>query len=181
MTWLAFIVLASIAVVFAGGLILSRNAVHGALCLVVNFLVLATMFLLLGAEFIFIVQIAVYAGAIMVLFLFVMMLLNIQGWEGPLAGKPSAQLLVAVLLGAVLLGQAALLIARGGDILTSPARVSAEFGTPADIGMALYTRSLLPFEITSLVLLAAMVGAVVLARKAGLRPKRGAEAGEEPS
>ena len=181
MTWLTFLIVSGIAVIFAGGLIFSRNAVHGAMCLVASFCAIATLFLLLSAEFIFVVQIAVYAGAIMVLFLFVMMLLNVQGQEGALAGRAPGQLLVALALGAALLGQAVCLVARGGEIISRPARIPAGFGSPEDIGTALFTRNLLPFEITSLVLLAAMAGAVVLARKAGLSPKpNGAPAGGKP-
>ncbi|MCC6485379.1 MAG: NADH-quinone oxidoreductase subunit J [Armatimonadetes bacterium] len=164
MTWIPFVLIAAVAVFFALYLVLSKNAVHGALSLVLVLVSLAIFFLLLGAEFIFIVQVAVYAGAIMVLFLFVMMLLNVGGAEGPLRENPSWQLAAAIVLGCVLLFEAALHIARAGEgVRHFPQAIAADFGSPERIGQLLFSSYLLPFEITSLVLLAAMIGAVVLA------------------
>lgn len=166
MTVLPFLVLGAIAVVFALMLILLRNAVHGALCLVVTFGVMALFFLLLGAEFIAVVQVGVYAGAIMVLFLFVMMLLNIQGNEKAVTRKFSAQVITAVILGLALLGEVLYVTPRTMAMAAqSPAVVQAGFGSPRNIGTALFANYLLPFEITSFILLAAMVGAVVLVNR----------------
>lgn len=166
MTWIPFILIGAVAVFFALYLVVSRNVVHGALSLIVVLVSLAVFFLILGAEFIFIVQVAVYAGAIMVLFLFVMMLLNVGGAEGPLGENPSWQLAAAVVLGCVLIFEVALTIARSGEgVRQLPQTVMRGFGSPQEIGQVLFSHYLLPFEITSLVLLSAMIGAVVLAMR----------------
>ncbi len=166
MTLLPFLIISTIAVAFALLMVTVRNAVHGALCLVVNFGAIAVFFFVLSAEFVGIVQIAVYAGAIMVLFLFVIMLLNIQGKEEKLADKPRGQLLTAALLGALLLAEIAVVGASTQGLSPgAPAAVSTAFGSPPSIGIQLFGMYLLPFEITSVLLLVAMVGAVVLAKR----------------
>jgi NADH-quinone oxidoreductase subunit J len=124
---------------------------------------LAVLYLLLGAEFIAAAQVIVYAGAIMVLFVFVIMLLN-AGTESKRGRSLVAQLLGAPLLVA-LLGLVAYFVER-----LYPRSVSVHFGgfthgTPLDIGRALFTTYLLPFEATSVLILIAIVGAIVLARK----------------
>jgi NADH-quinone oxidoreductase subunit J len=124
---------------------------------------LAVLYLLLGAEFIAAAQVIVYAGAIMVLFVFVIMLLN-AGTESKHGRSLMAQLLGAPLLIA-LLGLLAYFVQR-----LYPRSVSVHFGgfthgTPLDIGRALFTTYLLPFEVTSILILIAIVGAIVLARK----------------
>ncbi|MBI3762115.1 MAG: NADH-quinone oxidoreductase subunit J [Chloroflexi bacterium] len=160
-----FFLLALIAMLAAGGMLLSRNAVYSALFLIVNFATVAVFFLLLGAPFIAMAQVTVYAGAIMVLFLFVIMLLgaerlrqkSVLPWQAPLA----------VVLGIVLLVEAGVVIVTRGLGAPPPAlseTAAAGFGGPQAIGASLFTTYLLPFEVTSVLLLAAMVGAIVLTR-----------------
>ncbi len=162
-----FVILAAAAVVTALGVILQRNPVNSAIFLILTFFSLAGVYLLLNAEFIAIVQILVYAGAIMVLFLFVIMLLNL-GKERKLITRLGLQKGVGVLLAAVLLFQvgivfkAALLEGTKGTF--SPDQV-ARLGNTETVARLLFTDFLLPFEITSVLLLVAIIGAIVLAKK----------------
>jgi NADH-quinone oxidoreductase subunit J len=161
-----FLVLALVAIATALGLLLSRNAVYSALFLVLNFVTVAVFYLLLGAPFIAMAQITVYAGAIMVLFLFVIMLLgadalpktDVLPWQRPLA----------IFLAVLLSGEATFLLitkARpAGDILQPEAAVNSMDNLRA-LGMRLFSDYLLPFEVTSILLLVAMVGAIVLTHK----------------
>src|ERR671936_411398 len=99
--WIVFWVVAPISILSGGAMVLARNAVHAALLLIVNFFTLAVFFLMLGSPFLFVVQIIVYAGAIMVLFLFVIMLLGVDS-NVPLTERIRGQRWLAVLLGAAL-------------------------------------------------------------------------------
>jgi NADH-quinone oxidoreductase subunit J len=153
------------AIVFAFNVVFRKNAVHCALHLVGVLLSLSGLFVLLNAQFIAAIQILIYAGAIMVLFLFVVMLLNVRG-EAPLL-TPGAwkgfgfffALIVFVELLWVVLTQ-------GGSIAPEPrATLPPEFGSPAEIGRILYSTWLFPFEVTSILLLIAVIGAVVLAKR----------------
>lgn len=148
-------------------MVLGKNPVHSALFLVLTFFCLAGVYLLLNAQFIAAVQVIVYAGAIMVLFLFVIMLLNLEqevsSQSGHLLQKVSAvvlSLLLAVSLGSVMTSQ----VFTGQKGAYSIEKVNA-VGNSEVIGRLLFTDFLLPFEITSVLLLAAMVGAVILAKK----------------
>jgi NADH-quinone oxidoreductase subunit J len=161
MAYVSFFVIAAIAVGSALGVILRPNAIHGALFLVVNLGSIAALYLMLGAEFLAAAQVIVYAGAIMVLFVFAIMVL-IPGKEetGPdprrgarLLALPVGALLLLVLL-IVLLGRWS---APGG-----PAGASGSAGA---LGRLLFTSYLFPFELTSVLLLAAMVGVLLLARR----------------
>ena len=158
-----FLALAVLAVITAAMTIASPNAVYSALYLVLNFATIAVLFLLLNAAFIAFVQVAVYAGAIMVLFLFVIMLLGAERVET----RPSLpfQLPLAVTLTlslAVVLGYALL----SGQVAGGEAAALAEgFGSPRSVGELLFSRYLVPFEVTSVLLLVAVVGAVILARE----------------
>ncbi len=161
--WILFLILALIAIASALGMLLSRHAVYAALFLVLNFATVAVFYLLLNAPFIAMAQITVYAGAIMVLFLFVIMLLGTEvlppspvlPWQRPLA----------FLLALGLLAESAyLLFFRQRLTLSLPATIDP-FSGPKAIGHALFTGYLLPFEITSILLLVAMVGAILLTRK----------------
>jgi NADH-quinone oxidoreductase subunit J len=162
-----FFVLALVAVGSAVGMLLARNAVHSALFLIVNFGVGAVFFLILGAPFIAMVQITVYAGAIMVLFLFVIMLLGAERLRQPTTALPR-QAWWAFFLGLLFLGAVTVyvFVAWGGG--GAPQSLSAEaartFGGPVNIGQVLFSKYLLPFELTSLLLLVGMIGAVVLTR-----------------
>jgi NADH-quinone oxidoreductase subunit J len=143
--------------------ILHRNPVTSALFLVVAFCALAGIYILLQAEFIGVVQVIVYAGAIMVLFLFVLMYLNLKH-DVETGVQVAVRRGIGWLLGALLVLLGASLLARGW----APGPVSAEVpriaGNTQQVGLALYSRYLFPFEITSIVLLVAMVGAIVISK-----------------
>lgn len=163
-----FFLLAAIAIGAALGLLLSRNAVHSALFLVLNFAVVSVFFLFLSAPFIAMVQVTVYAGAIMVLFLFVIMLLGAELLRGGASGRWHSALAVALAAGFVgVLGYVAFFSGITPEALPN---VDAGFGGPQSLGMDLFQAYLLPFELTSLLLLVAMIGAVVLTRDARARP-----------
>lgn len=159
-----FSVLAAIAILTAVGMLMSRNAIYSAMFLVLNFVTVAIIYLLLNAAFIAMVQVTVYAGAIMVLFLFVIMLLGAEkaargeslSWQPPLA---------ILLGGALLMEFAYILFVRQKNMLGSMETVSESFGSPASIGTLLFDRYLIPFEITSVLLLVAMIGAIILTRR----------------
>jgi NADH-quinone oxidoreductase subunit J len=144
--------------------ILHRNPVTSALFLVLAFCSLAGLYVLLTAEFLAMVQVIVYAGAIMVLFLFVIMYLNLK--RDVEDGMPFAfRRALGWLVGILLLAEAGMLLARHwAPGPTAPAAAPLAGGNTAAIGQVLYTRYLFPFEITSILLLVAMVGAVLIAR-----------------
>ncbi|MBN1148271.1 MAG: NADH-quinone oxidoreductase subunit J [Anaerolineales bacterium] len=161
--YILFFGLAVVAIASAVGLLLSKNAVYAALNLVINFVAVAVFYVLLDAPFIALVQIAVYAGAIMVLFLFVIMLLGAERLgQGP--ALPWQRPLAVVMAVALLLEAAYLLAARWGTIAQAGA-VGADFGSPAAVGEMLFNVYLLPFEVVSILLLVAMIGAIVLTRR----------------
>ena len=161
-----FLILSLIAVSTALGMLFSRNAVYSALFLVLNFVTVAVFYLLLGAPFIAMAQVTVYAGAIMVLFLFVIMLLGAE--ELPEAQVLPWQKFLARGLAIVLAIEATVIfltrarpigdVAQPDDAVNMPANLKA-------LGETLFTDYLLPFEVTSILLLVAMIGAIVLVRK----------------
>jgi len=159
-----FIGFGALLVATAVMVVLHRNPVTSALFLVLSFCSLAGIYLLLQAEFIGLVQIIVYAGAIMVLFLFVIMYLNLQH-DVEHGAHIAVRRGIGWMVGALILLFAALLMKRGwapgpvGGVV--PAQVHGNAGT---IGFVLYSRFLFPFEVTSMLLLVAMVGAIVLTR-----------------
>ena len=172
-----FFFLAVVAIASALGMLFSKSAIYSALNLILNFGAVAIFYLLLSAPFIFLIQVTVYAGAIMVLFLFVIMLLGAERTPG-LAGIDTDsspwQRPTAVILGLILLVEAAYVILfRSGPALAGGAVVDASFGSPQEIGTLLYNAYLLPFEITSVLLLVAMIGAIVLSVRRDRR-QRGA-------
>jgi len=144
--------------------ILHRNPVTSALFLVLAFCSLAGIYLLLHAEFVGLVQVIVYAGAIMVLFLFVIMYMNLQKDEE--SGLQSAlRRALGWLLGALLAAEAWMLVrGRWAPGPVAPQTLAPPAGNTQQVGLALYSRYLFPFEITSMLLLVAMVGVIVIAR-----------------
>ena len=161
--YIIFFSLAIIAVVTALGMLFSRNAVYSALYLVLNFATVAVFFLLLHAPFIAIAQVSVYAGAIMVLFLFVIMLLGAEKL-GPQQAIPW-QRPAAIVMGLILLAEMGyILLSQIGIIPVGSGEIATDFGSPVDVGTSLFTSYLLPFEITSVLLLVAIIGAVVLTK-----------------
>lgn len=161
-----FLILALVAVATALGMLFSKNAVYSALFLVLNFVTVAVFYLLLGAPFIAMAQITVYAGAIMVLFLFVIMLLgaerlpatNVLPWQRPLA--ITLTVILAVESTYLLLSRAR----PSGSVLPPGAEVNTVDNLRA-MAMTLFNNYLLPFEVTSVLLLVAMVGVIVLVRR----------------
>jgi NADH-quinone oxidoreductase subunit J len=125
---------------------------------------LAGLYILLEAHFVWAVQVLVYAGAIMVLFLFVIMLLNLPREDVAWATHDRRRILLAAGLAGVLLVELVLVVGWRGGSMTAPP-LPAGFGTTETVGRLLFTRFLLPFEITSVILLVAVVGAMVLAKK----------------
>lgn len=158
-----FFILAVVAIGAALGMLFSKNAVYSALFLILNFATVAVFFLLLGAPFIAMAQVTVYAGAIMVLFLFVIMLLGAEQIQAPHRGGWQRPL--AILLTLVLLAESAFLIFTRSDLLTVIQPAESNYASPQAIGQLLFSEFLLPFEVTSILLLAAMVGVIVLTKE----------------
>ncbi len=161
--YILFFGLAIVAIASALGMLLSRNSVYSALNLILNFVTVALFYLLLNAPFIALAQITVYAGAIMVLFLFVIMLLGAESLrhKGTLPWQPP----LAFALGSILLVEAAYILLIRPGMLSVGSAVDTGFGSPASVGELLFSRYLLPFEVISVLLLAAMVGAIVLTKR----------------
>jgi len=158
-----FIILALVAIATAAGMLLSRSAIYAALFLVLNFATVAVFYLILNAPFIALTQVTVYAGAIMVLFLFVIMLLGSE--KLPKTENLPWQRTLAVGLALILVAETVyLLLFRNADTATIQRAVES-FGNPQAIGEFLFDKYLLPFEITSVLLLVAMVGAIVMTKK----------------
>jgi NADH-quinone oxidoreductase subunit J len=167
---ITFALAAAISVLGAFGVVLARNPVHSALMLVMTLFGVAVLFVEENAQFLAAVQVIVYAGAIVVLFLFVIMLLGVDRREVFEKEPLGAQRPMAILVGILALAEV-LLLARG-QWPSGPHSVSGALSTPADnvrvIGQSVFTTYLLAFEVTSALLAVAVVGAVVLAR----RPRR---------
>lgn len=158
-----FLVAAAVAVFFSVVAIAHRSPAVNVLALVMVFFALATVFAVLGMDFLAAVQLVVYSGAILVLFLFVIMLLNVGQVEPLGSGRPwqaALGALTAIGLGATVVVAASRL--PGGDGAVLP---GSEAGTAFPIGHALVGSHLFPFELISLLLVAAIVGAVTLARR----------------
>ena len=162
MSPLAFFVMAALAVVSALGVVLNRNPVHGACALVAHLFMLAVFFVGLDAQLVGVLQVIVYAGAVVVLFLFVIMLLNLQADVRATVGAP------LVFAAAACVGALVTLIVAGlRDPDAGGTALAPGYGETQELARVLFTRYALPFELTSLLLLVAIVGAVVLARKRG--------------
>jgi NADH-quinone oxidoreductase subunit J len=164
MTLLFFLALAVLAIAGALGVVLSKNPVYSALSLLLNFAILAVMFIMLHAQFVAVVQIIVYAGAVVVLFLFVIMLIG--GDLRLFAARGRARTIAA----GVAIASGAVMLLGLGFTAVSGLMASATGNVPGNgsvqaIGEVLFTKYLLPFELASVLLLVAMIGAVVLARK----------------
>lgn len=161
MELLMFNLLGGLSVVLALGAIMSRRPVNSAVNLIGTMFCLAGLFAMQDAHLIAALQILVYAGAIMVLFLFVIMLLNLREKVGAESRRqPYWQLLAVVVAGALF----APLVAFGGGKILRYGGVAADFGSTAAVGRLLYTKFIFPFEVASVLLLVALVGAVVLTK-----------------
>jgi len=164
-----FIGFAALLVVSSLMVVLHRNPVTSAMFLVVAFCALSGCYILMRAEFIGMVQIIVYAGAIMVLFLFVIMYLNLG--RDPERGAPVVlRRLIGWLVAALFVASGVLLFAGRWALGPVSGAPEPAIGNTQALGQLLYSRYLFPFEITSLVLLVAMVGAIVISKGRGARP-----------
>jgi len=160
---LLFILFAGMAIGCALAVVAQRNPLYSAISLVGVFISLACLYVTLAAPFIAAVQVIVYAGAIMVLVVFVIMLLNVEQEE---RGRNRLKFLVptAIVLAGVLIAEVAFMLFS----VNNPTPAVSNIGLTSSIGTQLFTRYLLPFEITSILLLMAIVGAMTLARRGGL-------------
>jgi len=161
---IAFYVLATIAVIAAFAVISARNPVHSVLFLILTFFTSAGLFVLLGAEFLAMLLVVVYVGAVAVLFLFVVMMLDVDFAElkqGFLSYMPVGAIIALALLGELGLVASAAMSADGAPIALQPAQPGDVTNAEA-IGRVLYTDYLLVFQMSGLVLFVAMIGAIVL-------------------
>ncbi len=174
MELLVFLIFAFLAVAASLVVVAHKNPVYSTMALVATLFSVAVLFVLLGSPFIGVLQVLVYAGAIVVLFLFVLMLLNIGREESQIAGH-KVQLVVSILAAIVFGGLVVLAFSRVRN--AAPAgRPTAELVSLKGLASTLFTHYLLPFEIIGLLLLVAVIGATVVAR----RPQAG-ESAIEPT
>ena len=166
---LLFMLFAAMAVGCALAVVTQRNPLYSAISLIGVFISLACLYVMLAAPFIAAVQVIVYAGAIMVLVVFVIMLLNVEQEE---RRRTRLRFLVptAMVLAAILIAEVAFMLVSVRDFKVIPPEGTLDVGVTHSIGPALFTQYLLPFEITSILLLMAIVGAMTLARRGGLLP-----------
>jgi NADH-quinone oxidoreductase subunit J len=157
-----FAFLAALALIAGLGVILQSNPVHCVLALALVLMDLGVIFMGLGAVTVGFLQIIVYVGAIMVLFLFVIWLLNIQA--DPNAGRNLGLKLIGAIAAAAMAAEFAVIIVRTPKI-SQLATVPADFGSVAELARSLFTDYLVAFEVTSILLLASIVGAIALARR----------------
>jgi len=159
-----FFLFAIVAIASAIMMILHRNPIYCALFLIVTLFALAGLYVLLNAPFIAAVHIIVYTGAIMVLFLFVIMLLNLK--SDTVKERPNQLLqFLGIIVAGIFFVQIAFFVKSGSTIAaSSPVDVEIQLGDTRAIGNLLFTEYLLPFEITSVLLLSAIVGSVILAK-----------------
>jgi NADH-quinone oxidoreductase subunit J len=167
MTALLFILFAGLAIGCALAVVAQRNPLYSAISLIGVFISLACLYVMLAAPFIAAVQVIVYAGAIMVLVVFVIMLLNVEEEE---RGRARLKFLVPVAVGlaAILIAEVAFILVSVQEFRVNPSATTSDVGLTHSIGTQLFTDYLLPFEITSILLLMAIVGAMTLARRGGL-------------
>ncbi len=185
MEWVVFLISAIAALAGAGGVVMARKPVHAAMSLVLTLFSVAVFFLMQGAHFLAAVQVIVYAGAIVVLFLFVIMLLGIDQedvLDEPLPAQRPLAIVVGVALFAGLLLFAQILEPTGG-LADRGSATQGDVANVERVATSLFTNFLWPFEITSALLVIAVVGAVVLARRGAAQPDEdlpvGADAGSD--
>ena len=166
LTQLLFVLFGGLALGCAVAMVAQRNPLYSAISLVGVFVSLACLYMLLQAPFIAAIQVIVYAGAIMVLVVFVIMLLNVEE-EARRPLRLTYLIPIGVLFAAVLVGEAAFMLqlGRGGARIEPVAPITSDIGLTASIGTGMFTKYLLPFEVTSVLILMALVGAITLARQ----------------
>ena len=161
-----FWVLSAIAVSCALGVILSRNPVNSVMFLILTFFAISGHYILMNAQFLAIVNVIVYAGAIMVLFLFVIMLMNLNADVEPQKGQ-------LVQLAGVISGGVLFLVVLAGIKSARPVpidKAASDIGLITNLGKVLFTKYVLPFEISSVLFLSAMIGAIVIGKKEDAKP-----------
>jgi NADH-quinone oxidoreductase subunit J len=179
--WCVWIVAAFACAASALGVVTFRNPFFSALALIGNLASLAVLYLLLGGQFVAAAQVLVYAGAVMVMFLFVIAYLGDRTDQAPWAGGPSWQAIgTALAAGAILVEVIVAIGLTTGGSLSHSASVTSAFGSPESIGELFLTDHLLAFEATSIVLLVAAVGGVVLGAHARAREDAAAAVTETP-
>lgn len=171
MTAALFILFAGLAIGCAVSMVVQRNPLYSAISLIGVFISLACLYVMLAAPFIAAVQVIVYAGAIMVLVVFVILLLNVEE-EVKKPVRLRAMIPIAVMLAAIFFAETAFIIYFVQASSGTPAATVSDVGLTSSVGGGLFTTYLLPFEITSILLLMAIVGAMTLARTGGLIPPR---------
>jgi len=159
-----FAVFGAIAVASALAVVYFRNPVYSALALVTTLFAIAGLFVLLEAYFVAVVQVIVYAGAIMVLFLFVIMLLNLRE-EELLAEHLGWVKRIAVFIAGLFFAEIGYIVFQVVNAMRSPQEGAAAVGDPQTVGELLFSKYLLPFEVTSLILLAALIGVMALVQR----------------
>jgi NADH:ubiquinone oxidoreductase subunit 6 (subunit J) len=179
LVWVVWVAAAFATIASALAVVTFKNPFYSALALIGNLGALAVLYLLLGGEFVAAGQVLVYAGAVMVMFLFVIAYLGDRTLEAPWAGGPSWQAIGAALAGGAILVEITVAIGlEAGDSLADAPSVARSFGSPAAIGTLFLTDHLLAFEVTSIVLLVAALGGVVLGSHA--RQQEASMSTEEP-
>jgi NADH-quinone oxidoreductase subunit J len=163
LVWVVWVVAAFACLASALAVVSFPNPFYSALALIGNLASLAVLFLLLSGEFVAAGQVLVYGGAVMVMFLFVIAYLGDRTDESPWSGGPSWQVVGAVLAGGAILAEVIVVVGlQAGGFLSKPQHIGRAFGSPERIGRLFLTDHLLAFEVTSIVLLVAAVGGVVL-------------------
>jgi NADH-quinone oxidoreductase subunit J len=158
-----FIYFAAVIIISAVLMITRRNPIHSVLLMLLLFFHIAGLFVLLNAEFLAAVQLIVYAGAILILYLFVVMLLNVDKERS--VKRANRYWPVMAGFGIVIASEIVLLIVRGTFAVDAGQLMKPGFGSVNALGVELYTNYLVPFEIASVILLVGLVGAVMLAKK----------------
>jgi NADH-quinone oxidoreductase subunit J len=162
LVWLVWVLGASALLSSGIAVVLFSNPFFSALALIVNLASLAVLYLILAAEFVAAAQVLVYAGAIVVMFLFVIAYLGGRA-DAPWAGGPTLQALAAVIAaGAIAVEVVVVISLKAGDQLAHSAEIPSTFGSPSEIGKLFLGPHLLAFEVTSIILLVAAVGGVIL-------------------
>ena len=165
---IAFYVISALILGFAVLVVSTRSTVHAVLFLVLNFLAVAALYVLLTAQFLAVIQVLVYAGGIVVLYLFVVMLVNLKRPPEDHSAPQRRGWLGFALSGVVLAQLAAILVWGGAGMPVDPQTMQntdLAVNNVERIGMLLYTDYLIPFEVASMLLLVAMVGAIILAKR----------------
>ena len=166
---IAFYTISAFILGFALMVVTTKDTVHSVLFLVLDFLFVAALYVLLGAQFLAVIQILVYAGGIVVLYLFVVMLVNLKR-PPEVHEDPHRRTRLGLVLAAVVLGELAVITVLGyakpaPALADAAAAAMPVSGNTQEVGWLLYTSYLIPFEIASMLLLVAMIGAIVLAKR----------------